>query len=144
MRQCIEGALSSDEASNLASEVGYLEFSDVRLGGILGLIGAAFPVSLEAPAYCRVEHKHSGHPWHTDKGANGHMGWCEYSATILLTPPSEFTGGGIYFRDTGPDVPIFHYLDLWVWDAAAENAHCVAAHKGNRRALIMFLGGIDV
>ena len=142
MRHLIEGVFTPSEAADLAGEICYLEFSDPRLDGVLGHIGDLFPISLEKPSYYRVEHKPDGHPWHTDKGTKGHMMWCEYSASVLLTPPDTFTGGGLYFRDT-PDLPLFPYCDLLVWDSAEDNTHKVARHKGDRRTLIMFLGGDD-
>ena len=135
--------MTAKEASDLASEVGYLELTDPRLVGILANIASCWPISLEKPSYVRVEHKLEGHPWHTDKGTKGHMDWCQYSAGVLLTPITEFTGGGFYFRDT-PDEPLFPYCDLITWDSAPENAHSVAKHRGDRRALIMFFRGEDV
>ena len=144
MRHLVSGIISPIEAASLASEVRYLEFSDDRLAGILGSMSAVFPVSLEAPSYVRVEHKLEGHPWHTDRGARGHMDWCLYSAGVLLTKPeTDFTGGGFYFKND-PDTPLFPYCDLITWDSAPENAHSVAKHRGDRRALIMFFGGVDV
>lgn len=143
MRHFVQGIISPDEAADLASEVKYLEFTDPRLAGILDAVGARFPVSLEEPAYCRVEHKPGGHPWHVDTGTKGHMAWCRYTAGVLLTEPEvDFTGGGFYFHDA-PDDPVFHYCDLVTYDDAPENRHCVASHKGNRRVLIMFFGGKD-
>jgi hypothetical protein len=143
-RRYVEGVLTASEASDLASEVGYLEFSDPRLAGVVAEIGACWAVSLEAPSYVRVEQRLEGHPWHTDRGAKGHMSWCSYSAGVLLTnPDTDFTGGGFYFQDD-PDTPLFPYCDLITWDSASDNVHSVAKHRGNRRALIMFLGGVDV
>ena len=142
VRHLIERIFTPSEAADLAGEICYLDFNDPRLAGVLGQIRDRFPISTEKPGYCRVEHKPDGHPWHTDKGAGGHMAWCEYSASVLLTPPDAFTGGGLYFKDL-PDVPVHHYLDLWVWDDAAENGHRVMRHGGNRRSLIMFFGAVD-
>lgn len=143
-RHRVEGVLTAAEAFDLASEVGYLEFSDPRLAGVVARIEGFWPVSVEAPSYVRVEQKLDGHPWHTDKGANGHMGWCLYSAGVLLTKPDvDFTGGGFYFQDD-PDMPLHPYCDLITWDGSSDNAHSVAKHRGNRRSLIMFFGGVDV
>lgn len=142
VRHLIKQIFTSSEAADLAGEICYLDFSDPRLAGVLAQIRDRFPISTEKPSYCRVEHKLDGHPWHTDKGARGHMAWCEYSASVLLTPPDVFTGGGLYFKDL-PDVPVHHYLNLLVWDDAAENAHRVTRHGGDRRALIMFFGAGD-
>lgn len=138
-RHLLKGIITPDEAAELASEVRYLDYSDPRLASIVGAIRDVFPINTMEPAYCRVESKPEGHHWHWDKGVNGHMDWCSYSASILLTPPDTFTGGGFYWRQA-PDAPIFHFCDALVFNADKENVHCVARSSGERRALLMFFG----
>ena len=143
MRHSVDRILRPHEADDLAQEIGYLDFNDSSLQPILKAVSGFFPVSYEKPSYVRVEHKPEGHPWHTDQGNKGHMSWCKYSASVLLTRPVfDFSGGGFYFRDD-PDRPIFAFCDLIVWDGDDENVHCCASHKGNRRVLIMFFGRDD-
>ena len=132
-------ALTPAEADAIADGVGYRSFDDPLFAGLMGRVRSGAPdVILEEPSYCRVEARPEGHPWHTDLGTAGHMGWCRWSAGMLLTSPDTFSGGGLYFRDR-PDDPLFHYCDLWVWDSGPlENAHCVTRSRGDRRVLIMF------
>lgn len=136
----MEGVLGHAEAADLAADVGYLAFSDVRLGGLLRLVADRADVSLAAPSYVRVEARVEGHPWHRDTGTKGHMAWCEWSGSVLLTPPSEFGGGEFYFRDR-PDAPLLHYRDMVLYDGAVENEHFVASNSGGRVALLMFFAG---
>ena len=95
MRHSVDRILRPHEADDLAQEIGYLDFNDSRLQPILKAVSGFFPVSYEKPSYVRVEHKPEGHPWHTDQGNKGHMSWCKYSASVLLTRPVfDFSGGG--------------------------------------------------
>jgi hypothetical protein len=136
VRQRIVNIINPIEAANLSRFVGYIDFTDHRLDNILGTIQGIANVSVLAPSYVRVEENKSGHPWHIDQGNNGHMSWCNYSASILLTSPDKFKGGGFYFD--GDKEPTFHYCDLLMYDSHAKNRHCVKRNSGGRKALIMF------
>lgn len=136
MREYVNGVITVNEARSFCRTVGYLDFSDIRLAGILGYIQGFAGVSLSVPSYVRVEDRRQGHPWHTDRGNKGHMGWCDYSGTILLTDPKTFDGGGLYF--SGDEEPSFHYRDLVFYDSDVSNRHFVASNSGGRKALIMF------
>jgi hypothetical protein len=137
LKLIIPNVISVAEAKDLRSEVAYLQFTDRRVQGILKHIYNACDASIEAPAYCRVEEKKDGHPWHKDTGTGkGHMVWCRYSARILLNPREDFTGGGFYFRGNRDD-PIFGFRNLVLYDHTKE--HFIASHKGQRRVLLMFL-----
>tara|TARA_R110000737_G_scaffold94106_1_gene127726 strand:- start:216 stop:650 length:435 start_codon:yes stop_codon:yes gene_type:complete len=142
MRVVIPSVITEDAASDLASIPDYLDFSDVRLGGILDVVGGLAPIKLCEDSYARVEKRTEGHPWHQDTGTKGHMEWCKYSASVLLVPPSRFSGGGFYFRDQ-PDDPIFHFCDLLVFSSGSDNVHSVSRNSGERISLIMFFGGSE-
>ena len=78
-----------------------------------------------------------------DTGTKGHMAWCRYSARVLLDAPDMFSGGGLYFRDE-PDIAIFAYTDLVIYSNDDPlNEHVVARSRGDRRVLLMFMGGLD-
>tara|TARA_R110000751_G_scaffold264535_2_gene363612 strand:+ start:7288 stop:7722 length:435 start_codon:yes stop_codon:yes gene_type:complete len=142
LRVVFPAVITESQASELAADVGYLEFSDPRVSGLVEIISEIAPVSLDAPAYCRVEQRPEGHAWHQDTGTKSHMGWCKYSAGLLLVPSDKFSGGGFYFRDN-PDNPVFHYCDLLVWSGGSDNVHSVARNSGERVSLIMFFGGSE-
>jgi hypothetical protein len=136
VRIAIPDAITEEEAEDLASKVDYLPFEDSRLRGVLNLIHEHCDASTKSPAYCRVEEKKEGHPWHLDTGSSGHMKWCRYSSRILLSPVEKFTGGGFFFRD---EKAIFEPRELLLYDHEPENEHFVASHKGQRLVLLMFL-----
>lgn len=126
--------------------MGYRDFADPIFAGVISKVLGASPfVSLAAPSYMRVEQRPDGCPWHRDigtgKGGSGHMTWCVWSGTLLLTPPDSFEGGGLFFRDA-PDVAVHHYCDLVLSDDAPENEHRVASNSGGRIALLMFLSEV--
>jgi hypothetical protein len=143
LRWRFEGVLSPEDAEDLASVPKYLDFSHETVGPLVDLVYGVADICTGAPSYCRVECRKEGHPWHIDTGTSGHMAWCSVSASVLLTPPDAFDGGGFYFADA-PDAPIFHYLDLLIYDDAAENRHCVARNSGGRSVLLMFFGRENV
>jgi len=141
-RECFPNVITPDVARNLSDLVGYLDFSDHIIQEIVQYVVQIVPAGTEPPSYVRVSDTNEGTPWHDDYGTASHMSWCEYSASILLTPPSEFTGGGFYFEDK-PDDPVFHYCDLMIWsNADRRNRHCVARSRGNRVVLLMFFQGV--
>jgi len=140
VRKYIRNVITVKEANNLSDTVGYLDFTDVRLGGILDIIQQYVSVSLDIPSYVRVEENRRGHPWHVDRGNTGHMAWCDYSASVLLSNPDTFQGGGFYFF--GDEKPTFHYCDLLLYDSNASNKHCVKPNTGGRKVLLMFFNSL--
>jgi|TARA_R110000822_G_scaffold4503_1_gene19395 hypothetical protein len=137
LRKLVEDALTASEALQLAGDIGYHDFGDPLITGLVDKVQGLANISTEKPAYCRVEHRLEGCPWHRDTGTGSHMAWCKFSAGVVLTPQSEYTGGGFYFRDQ-PETALHHYRDLIIYDDAVENEHTVARHRGNRRTLLMF------
>jgi|TARA_Y100000310_G_scaffold250498_1_gene256739 hypothetical protein len=142
LRERVPDVLTPDEASELGSEIGYRDWDEPLIARLVDLVQAAVPALTAPPAYCRVERRPEGHPWHHDVGAKGHMAWCRYTAGCVLTPREAYSGGGFYFRDQ-PDVASHHYCDLVFYDDAPENEHTVARHRGDRRVLLMFFTGAD-
>lgn len=136
MRYVFPDALSSEDTRDLASPVTYLSFTDPRLQGLLGIVRGVFPVSLDGKSYVRVEARKDACDWHVDRAS--HMSWCKYTASMLLTPPHLFKGGGLFFK--GDTEPTYHYRDLIVYDDAPENEHRVEKNSGGRRVLLMFFG----
>jgi len=142
MRWYAPGVLTEAQGAELAAEVRYREFGEPIIRDVVKQVQNFAPVNLADPSYARVEERPAGCPWHHDTGTGkGHMGWCKFTAGILLTDPRGFDGGGFYFRDKGP---IHHYLDLSVWDDAPENEHCVTSNSGGRITLLMFFQGGEV
>ena len=97
------------------------------------------PGEIVPQAYARVECKSDGHSWHVDTGDSGHMPWCRYSGSVLLSPPDTFTGGTFRFRN--PAAEYRHYLSLLTYSSDQE--HCVEPHEGERRVLLIFLGAFN-
>ena len=129
----ISRVISPQQADLIASKVGPREFFEDDIIGITSLVQSLVPVDLTFPSYCCVESKPDGHGWHTDRGNNGHMPWCDYSVSILLTDPTQFTGGSFRTKDKS----YVHYRDMLIYSNMVE--HCVDPHEGDRRVLLMFL-----
>ena len=102
------------------------------------------------PSYWRVERDWDrGHQWHYDgckkegdKFIPNHMSWCGYSASILLTPPAQFSGGTFKFDNPPQEHREDHYLSAVLYSSGADNdpqLHMVEPYTGNRAVLLMFL-----
>ena len=89
-------------------------------------------------AYARIEDHAAGHDWHCDTGDSGHMPWCRWSGSVLLTPPDQFTGGVFQFRN--PTAAHLHYLAALIYRSDQE--HRVTPHVGVRKVLLIFLGAL--
>ena len=91
-------------------------------------------------SYCRIEHKPSGHGWHTDTGDRDHMMWCKFGATMLLPESTHFEGGNLVYRNNNIVEVIKKQkpLDLYVHSSDVE--HMVEPHTNGRRSVfLMFL-----
>jgi hypothetical protein len=107
--------------------------------------------SLDAPSMLRTEDCLKGHKMHDDRGRDyssdnralfpttGHMEWCKHSASVLLSPASEFTGGRFFYEDEdAPSIaPEDQYLTLCYH--TNEERHAVEGHEGERVVLLLFL-----
>ena len=127
--------MSADEAASFS--IGKQSFDNPVIKRLTNLVRDLTPdICCDDPAYCVVESHKSGHDWHVDTGDSNHMPWCCVSASVLLTPPTQFEGGVFEFAD--PLEAHKHYLDLLIY--TSDNVHRVTPHTGNRRVLLMFLG----
>ena len=88
-------------------------------------------------SYATIERNPGGHDWHFDTGDTNHMPWCRMSASVGLTPPSEFVGGEFQFNAPFEEYRT-HYLDALIY--GNDQLHRVLPHEGNRIVLLIFLG----
>jgi hypothetical protein len=108
-------------------------------------------LSLSLPSYVSTEDMPNGHQLHDDRGVSynkgiasvndgGHMKWCRHSASVLLSPASEFTGGEFYYGSIDiPHVsPHDQYLGLSYH--SSDEKHGVTPHDGKRVMLLLFMG----
>ena len=126
--------LTALEAETLSSQIGKKSFSESLVSRITNLILKNTDAAITDQSYCRVERNAAGHPWHYDTGDMDHMLWCRWSASVLLSPPENFTGGVFEFRDASYQ----NYLDALIFSSDEE--HRVTPHEGARAVLLIFLG----
>jgi hypothetical protein len=126
--------LTAAEAAGL--RCGSLPLTNTLVERVTGLMTNA---AIVPQAYARVEDNRHGHPWHFDTGDGGHMPWCRWSASVLLSPPDQFSGGEFQFRD--PDQVAGEYLGALIYSSNEE--HRVTPHDGVRKVLLIFLGADD-
>ena len=132
MLKQIPKVLTEDHAAAIAQQIGPRSFFEPLIEPIVTTLRQYAKLGTQHPAYCVVEAKPDGHDWHTDTGNKDHMRWCEYAATILLTPPALFTGGAYRTREQS----YHHYCDALLTSSDVE--HSVEPSVGDRRVLLMF------
>lgn len=132
-RFVVSNILTVDEAASLT--VGKLPLDHPLVERVISHMTDA---AIVPQAYATVEDNLAGHPWHFDTGDTGHMPWCRWSASVLLSPFNSYTGGEFHFRDG----PAWHYyLDALIYSSDWE--HRVMPHRGERKVLLVFLGAKD-
>ena len=94
-------------------------------------------IDWQKPSYVRVE-RNGKHGWHFDTGAKagnygkgGHMQWCDYGCSILLT---QGDCGELEYRD---GTKLNHYLDLAIHTSDEE--HRITKYKGERVTILAFM-----
>ena len=130
----IPDVISVADAERLCVYDKDVPWTDPIVSDLVEIIQTLFPrASTGGKAYCRVEADRKGKPWHVDTGTKGHMPWCCYSASVLITNPSTFHGGEFHFEG---EPGILHYRTLVAF--STEHRHKVSANDGNRKVLLMF------
>jgi|TARA_R110000744_G_scaffold161677_4_gene278257 hypothetical protein len=134
MRKIIKNILTASEAESIQLSQ-QLNFDHPLVERIVSVMRNHAPAATITPmSYARVERKADGHDWHCDTGDTGHMMWCAFSASVLLT--KDFVGGYFEFKDGARHR---HYLDMLLF--SSDEQHRVLPHGGgDRLALLVFLG----
>ena len=134
MRELVKYALTESEAETIRT-VTMMQFDHPLVERMVDIMKLYAPDAAITPkSYVRVESKADGHDWHCDTGNMGHMKWCAYSGSVLLT--NDFVGGDFEFDD---GTKHRHYLDLLMF--SSDERHRVLPHGGgDRMALLLFLG----
>lgn len=136
MRSYIENILTPAQAETLIGFTGKVPFDLSPVPKVVAEMEQLGAV-ITPDSYARVEQKQDGHDWHLDTGDTGHMPWCEFSASVLLTPPDQFRGGVFQFANPSEE-HLAHYLDAIIY--TSDELHRVLPHHGNRKVLLCFLG----
>ena len=143
MRKRIEKIFSPADVRELTtSRGGAYGRLPLDFGGIPKVVVEmiALGAGITPESYATIERNPNGHDWHLDTGDSNHMPWCRMSASVGLTPPSEFVGGEFQFNDPFEEHRT-HYLDALIY--SNDQLHRVLPHEGNRIVLLIFLGEPD-
>ena len=155
----LPNVIDDEEAASLINETRNGEFfrllstrSNSIVNKLVNLAQEHAPVKATGKAYWRVESKGDGHDWHYD-GADenlgpNHMAWCQYSAVVLLSDPSSFTGGEFEYHNSENEIVSLKeelYKSMIVYSSGATNdpiLHSATPHgDGERFVLLMFFEG---
>ena len=97
-------------------------------------------VTFSSPSYYKTETTGGEHDWHVDTGSHGHMKWCKYGISVLLSKPGQ---GGI-FKYKNPSQEFTqeeHYLSAIVH--TSDEVHKREEANEDRTVLLIFLEGIN-
>ena len=141
MRKIVKNVLNENEAAKLMSLPCTL-IKDFKNKVINRIIKKCInsPVTLNSPSYYRVERTGGKHDWHVDTGSDGHMKWCKYGISVLLSKPGQ---GGV-FKYKNPSQEFSqeeHYLNAIVH--TSDEVHKREKANKDRTVLLIFLEGID-
>ena len=139
MRLKLPKVLSPSKAKSIRKRLGARDFYEKEISDLTALALHASSATTQYPAYCEVQRQSGGHDWHTDRGNNDHMTWCTHTATVLLSPPSFYRGGGFFFDNSTE--PEDSYLTMLIY--SSDQNHRVLSHSGDRRVLLMFLNNTE-
>ena len=159
MLTILSDVLSDLEASSLIDEASGGSFirklpdnKNNIVNTLVSLVSERVPIKATGKSYWRVESKGDGHDWHYDGcdldfGPN-HMAWCQYSAVVLLSDPSTFTGGHFEYHDSEEQVVSLKeelFKNMAIYSSGATNdpvLHRATPHgEGERFVLLMFFEG---
>jgi PKHD-type hydroxylase len=96
------------------------------------------------PAQFTVYPKKGFYDWHMDLNAFGQQGQNpirKISMTLLLSDPSEFTGGDLLFADAGQQEPLSLKQGQAIFFASFLRHKVAPVKKGIRKSLVMWFGG---
>ena len=101
-------------------------------------------VRLTEPAQFTVYPKKGFYDWHMDLnafGQNGQNPIRKISMTLLLSDPSEFTGGDLLFSEMGDNKPLPLKQGQAIFFASFLRHKVAPVKKGVRKSLVMWFGG---
>ena len=101
-------------------------------------------VTLTEPAQFTVYPKKGFYDWHMDLNAFGQTGdnpIRKISMTLLLSDPSEFTGGDLLFSEMGDNKPLPLKQGQAIFFASFLRHKVAPVKKGIRKSLVMWFGG---
>jgi len=92
---------------------------------------------LHEESYWRVQHTpERGIWWHKDTGSHGHMAWCTYGVSVLLT---DENGGRMKYRKDGIEEVVEGRERLGMYIHSSEEEHMVEApDSGKTRSVLLF------
>ena len=151
-----KNVLSEQEAQVLITSYNHkghnqlLDHNDVIIQKIIDKVSkyTKYPISKESTnSYFEVQTRKMGHPLHYDTGSKGHMKWCGFSTSMLLSDPKDFEGGNIWFKDEDGSnkrgvKKDEHYLSCIAYrsvEKEGKNKHVVNPHTGTRTVFLMFV-----
>lgn len=144
MRIFLPNVITPEEALSLAESPGGKNSSVEHPVAIklAKLIGSQISADWSSPSYSRVE-RGGNHKWHVDtggdKGSTGHMSWCSYGCSVLLTDDKD--AGFLEYRDGHKVLPEEHYCGLAIHSSDIE--HRVASTPGKRVTFLAFVKALE-
>ncbi len=137
LRKILKDILSPAEVGELKQALGKIPLNTVAIQKVIEGMMRLGAVTITQKSYATIERNPAGHEWHVDTGDSNHMLWCRMSASVGLTPPSNYVGGAFQFSDPFEEYKN-NYLSAIIY--SSDQQHRVLPHEGDRTVLLIFLG----
>ena len=143
MRKLVKDVISSEDASVLLNELRH-DFS-VKLSDdtpplvqkVLDKLSEHIDFQLSNESYWRVQNTpEAGIWWHKDTGSTGHMSWCTYGVSLLLT--EEF-GGRMKYRNEGVEEIVHGREKLDMYIHSSDEEHMVESPDPGKTRTVLLL-----
>ena len=145
MRKLVKDVISSEEAALLLNDLRH-DFS-VKLSDntpplvqkVLDKLSEHIDFQVHEESYWRVQNTpEAGIWWHKDTGSMGHMSWCTYGVSLLLT--DEF-GGRMKYRNEGVEEIVHGREKLDMYIHSSDEEHMVESPDSGkiRTVLLLFI-----
>jgi len=139
MRVFIPDVISPEEAEALVSYhntkhcPGSIDHLEV-IAKIKKAVEQVIKPNWDLPTYTRIEKLDRGHDWHVDTASNGHMKWCDYGCSVLLTDSED--AGFLEYREDKKIYPKEHYCGLAIHSSDVEHR---TEQQGGRITFLAFI-----
>ena len=139
MRKIVRDVITKKEATSLMSlpKTKTSNFNNNIINKVIKKCISS-KVDLFSPSYYTIEQTGGEHKWHVDTGSLGHMKWCNYGISVLLSSPGD---GGIFKYKNPPEsfTQKDHYLSAIVH--TSDEKHKREKANDDRTVLLIFLKG---
>ena len=146
MRTLVKDIISEEEAEQLLHVTGLMwqdrsiklsENTPPLVQKVLDKLSDIVDFKLHEESYWRIQNTPpSGIWWHKDTGSAGHMSWCTYGVSLLLT---DEHGGRMKYRNAGIEEVVHGRSKLDMYVHSSDEEHMIEAPDPGKTRTVLLL-----